>query len=304
MQCFQRTQGLGLELAHLVEKVHASVSHECGDHMAVDLFTHLQSRRHRQLAAAHQSVFQARTREAEHANHHHRGVVLRARGQRCLHDGRTGLLRRALTQQGQHVLLRQAGVHAVGEQHEGVAQVQLALQVVDANGVVLPHRAGQLAAQIGVIKGVILRQPPALRATHQIGPRVAHVGHRPGLAAQGERRQGAHRSTGMAPVVSRQPAVLGTDDAIEHHAGVPGGRCAEIVFDHRHHAGLRCHAPPTAGRDAIGDGSNETQCLFMWRRPLGCSEVFVVLPGATIARVAHVDVKAHKWVGFAPTWGD
>ena len=294
VQRFQRLECAAGRVAHLVEQVHAGVGHQCGDHEAVDRFAHAQAARHRQLPAARHRVFEPPARQPLHAHHERRGVVLRACGQRGTHDGIAGLLRRALQRERLDLGCGKRAVHAVGQQHEGVAEMQVALQVVDAHRVVEPHRAGELAAQVGVVERVVLREAPAFVATQQVSAGVAHVRERPGVATQRNGGQRAHGRFGIAPVVRREPAVVCTNHAVEHHRGVPRGRRGEIVFDQRHHARLGCHqALPPRGH-AVGDRRDEAQALLVRRVARARCEVFVDCAGSTLRSVADVYVKAHE----------
>jgi hypothetical protein len=62
----------------------------------------------------------------------------------------------------------QLAVHTIGEQHEGVAHLQIALHIVDHEAVLHPHGAQQLVVQIRVVDHVVVREPQRLTFAQQV----------------------------------------------------------------------------------------------------------------------------------------
>ena len=190
-------------------------------------------------------------------------------------------------------------MHAIGGEHEDVAGLQFALEVVGAHRQVEADRAGELAAEVGMIDGMVLGELLQLARTQQPGPGVADVGDRPGVALQRQRRQrgqsGGTIAAGAATasVVIGEPGILGADQAVKDDRRLPGGRCGMEVLHQAHHRGLRGLAPQTAGRHAIGHGRDQAATRLLRTGAHGSGEILVAFPRPAGAGVSDVDIKAH-----------
>ena len=131
---FQRIQASGFGLAHLVQHVDAVVGHGGGHSQAVDPVAHAQARWNRQHLRVAPGIGKGSAQQALDVHHHRSHVVATAGGQRRSQQVLARLLRcDAASQfcQVSNLALTQRAMHAVAEQHKHIADLQLALHVVD-----------------------------------------------------------------------------------------------------------------------------------------------------------------------------
>ncbi len=319
----QRHQVLRLQVARLVQQVHAGVGDSRCDLVAVDHVAALECGGRFESPPVGQLVVEAARIDAAHAQHQRRGVVDGSRPQRAQHQRLACALRVRGLQAGGDARRLEHAVHAVAGQHEAIADTGLALHVVDADLRVQAHGARQAAAQVGVIEGVVGGQQLQLRrGVEFVGPafgaqapgaRVAHMGQCPGLALQHQRGQRGERGAAFlaralaTPVVIGQPGVLRADEAIEHDGGLPGVGRGEEVGQQAQHGGLRRLAAAAAVGHAVGDRRDHAARLRSGGRQRGAREIFVGAAQAALAGESDVDFEAHdhivgsrtRAVGFA-----
>ena len=307
LQGHQRAAG---GVARLVEAVHAGVGHQRGDGVAVQHIAHLHARRHGQLAGADLAVLQPHRGQARNLHDYRCDVVLTARSQCRFHQRLTGDLGGCGGQQGPQAIGLEHTMHTIGGEHEGVAEVQLALQVVHAHGVIEADRPGELAAEVGMVECMVLGELLQLPAAQQPGPGIANVGECPGLTLQRQRREGGERRaafvarTAATLVVVGEPGVLGADQTVKDDRRFPGGRCGMEVLHQAHHRGLRGFASQAACRHTVGDGGDQTPARLVRIGAHDCREILVVFPQSAGAGVANVDIEAHRsalWTKQRPT---
>ena len=129
----------------------------------------------------------------------------------------------------------------------------------------------------------------------QVSPRVTHMCQRVGLPTQyqrGERGQAQHRVAAL--VDAAKPGILGRDDTVQRHRGVPGFGRAVVITHQTGHCGLRRLFAHATGADAIGDCSN---CSPAFLRPVlgqhGGAKVFIVGFSTRHACKTDVNFKCH-----------
>ena len=131
----------------------------------------------------------------------------------------------------------------------GAHEFTLALGERRANAANRQRGVARVGAVILLCGGQLLQAALA----HQVGARVSHMGQRVGLATQHQRGQRGqpHRRL-AAPVHGGEPAVVGGQDAVQRHRGVPGVGRGEVVVHQRVHGGLRGLAAIAAGESQMG----------------------------------------------------
>ena len=183
-------------------------------------------------------------------------------GFRCHHPHRSPsptlpflLLPRLAREQRRDRLVAERVPHPVGQQHEDVAQRQLAVVVIHQQARLQPQRAAQHVAQLRVRPGVVLAQAQQRAVAPQVGARVAHVREVPAPPAQHQRgERGRHaRSLGGTRRLREQPAVGRAEHGVERLLHAPGVGRGEVVGEQAAHGILRRLAAVRVATDAVGD---------------------------------------------------
>ncbi|MCY1368246.1 hypothetical protein D9M69_552140 [compost metagenome] len=185
-------------------------------------------------------------------------------------------------------------MHAVCEQHEAVADLQLALQVVHHEVVFDAHGAQQLVFEVGVVDDVVVRELQRFVFAQQVAARIAHMGQGVRLAAQHERGERGQAHGGLAAVVGAgEPGVLRADDAVERDGGVPGFGRVVVTAHQAGDGGLRRLAAHAASAHAVGDGDDGAHVFLPRGRQHGGAEVFVLVLAAGLADETDIYMKGH-----------
>ena len=250
-----------------------------------------QLRRQRQAGAARQLVGQRALRQRLHPQHQRRQVVLRAGGQRRFAQHAGGALHvEVQVQDLVDALVTQRLPHAVAQQREHVAGVQVAVAEIRHHVLVQPHAALEHVRQRRFLPHVIdgqLRQPPL---TEPVDAAVADVGDGVAVAAQHQRRQRRHQRLALRA----QPAVVRRQQPVQRRRHCPRFRRGVVVGAHRADGGLRRQAAVGTAGDAIGQREQRAlagQEPVLRHAPAQC--VLVAFTAAGVAGVADGKLQAH-----------
>ncbi len=159
------------------------------DAEAVELIAGLEFPRRWQPAPLPGCILEPLRGEAFHADHERGGVVAATRGKSGMDHRFARRLRRSRSEERGELGSLHPVVDTVARQQEDVANLQLALLVVDVHALVEADRTRQLCAEIEIAASMIARELRQLSASQQPGARVTDVRESPAVTLESKRRQ-------------------------------------------------------------------------------------------------------------------
>lgn len=218
---------------------------------AIDHLAFTQSGWQRPLLELRQGVAQVARAQLVDSYQQGAGIVLAAAVMGAGHEGIGGFLQVGVFAQDRlDMHIAQAGPHAVAEQHEALAFVQIAFQIVHQQLLVQPQRALEHVLHAGLVPHMVFTQALQLVVLPAVHPAVADVGEGEASPAQHQGAEGGEQRLAIA--LGAQPAVLRHQQTVQGLGHAPGGGRGVVVEGQGLQAGACCQAAVGALADAVG----------------------------------------------------
>ena len=255
-QGFQQP-GLSLTVTHAIKQGLLALADDPFDLPALEILARFQCGRQRPLLQLNQRITDAGFTQGIDPHQQSAGIVLAAGQVRGIDQGMCGAVQIRLVPQNRgNGRVTQDRPDPVAEQHKAFIEAQFAVEEVQHQVLIKPHRSFEYMLHARLVPDVILADALQLIVMPAVHSAVAHMGQ--GETPTAHDQCADRGQQGLSTAVGLQPAVLRQQQAIQCLGDAPGFRGGVVIQCQCLQGGTS--GQPTVGAlaDTVGDGEQVT----------------------------------------------